>query len=190
LETFPKEVELRTGTASLSLMSREDASAMQAFASNLPAHDLMFLRRDIVKPEIIESWVKKIEAGNNISLIAKIDGNIIGYGTLSVGDIDWSRHVAELRIMVAPDSRETGIGRTLVRELFRLAVKRDIEKIYARMTVDQTGARKLFQELGFRPEALLANEVKDRAGELHDVLSMAVDVDAFLARRDIYGLNA
>ena len=189
MDTYPKEVELSNCKATLSLMSRQDGSDMQAFASSLPAHDLMFLRRDIVKPEIIESWVNKIEAGNNISVIAKIDGGIIGYGTLSLGDIDWSRHVSELRIMVAPDSRESGIGRTLVRELFRLAVERGVEKIYARMTVDQTGARKLFQELGFRPEALLIDEVKDRAGELHDVLSMAVDVDAFLARRDTYGLN-
>ena len=189
METFPKQVELKTGQASLSLMSRNDASAMQAFAGTLPAHDLMFLRRDIVKPEIIESWITKIESGANVSVIAKIEDEIIGYGTLSVGDIDWSRHVAELRIMVAPDSRESGIGRTLIRELFRLAVTRGIEKIYARMTIDQTGARKLFQELGFRPEAMLVNEVKDRDGKLHDVLSMAVDVDAFLARRDTYGLN-
>ena len=190
METFPKQVELRTGQTSLSLMSRNDASSMQAFASSLPAHDLMFLRRNIVKPEIIESWIKKIESGTNISIIAKTEDEIIGYGTLSLGDIDWSRHVAELRIMVAPDSRESGIGRTLVRELFRLAVKQGIEKIYARMTVDQTGARKLFQELGFRPEAMLANEVKDRDGKLHDVLSMAVDVDSFMSRRDIYGLNS
>ncbi len=189
MTTFPKEVDLRSGKASLSLMSAGDAVEIQTFAASLPAHDLMFLRRDIVKPEVVDSWLKKIDSGINVTVIARIDATIVGYGTLSMGDIDWSRHVAEIRIMVAPDCRETGVGRTLIRELFRLALDRNIEKIFARMTVDQTGARKLFQELGFRPEALLANEVKDRSGKLHDVLSLAVDVDAFLARRDVYGLN-
>ena len=189
METFPKEVELRNGQASLHLMSAQDATDMQVFATTLPAHDLMFLRRDILQPRVIDTWVKKIEAGANITIIATIDGAIVGYGTLSQGDIDWSRHVAELRIMVGPDSRETGIGRIVVRELFRLSLDKNIEKVYARMTLDQTGARKLFQELGFRPEALLENEVNDREGNVHDVLSMAVDVQTFLARRDSYGLN-
>lgn len=189
MDTFPKEVELRNGKASLHLMSEQDATAMLAFAKTLPAHDLMFLRRDILKPRVIDSWIRKIESGKNISVIATIDNEIIGYGTLSRGEIDWSRHVAELRIMVGPDHRETGVGRILVRELFSIALGKSIEKIYARMTLDQTGARKLFQELGFHPEALLENEVKDREGNLHDVLSMAVDVATFHARRDSYGLN-
>ena len=189
METFPKEVELRNGQASLHLMSEQDADNMLAFAKTLPAHDLMFLRRDILQPHVIESWVRKIESGKNITVIATIDDEIIGYGTLSRGEIDWSRHVAELRIMVGSDHRETGVGRIIVRELFNIALGKSIEKVYARMTLDQTGARKLFQELGFHPEALLENEVKDREGKVHDVLSMAVDVETFHARRDSYGLT-
>ncbi|MBQ0719837.1 MAG: N-acetyltransferase [Gammaproteobacteria bacterium] len=189
METFPKEIELRNGQASLHLMSEHDTTDMLAFAKTLPAHDLMFLRRDILQPHVIESWVRKIESGKNITVIATVDKEIIGYGTLSRGEIDWSRHVAELRIMVGPNHRETGVGRIIVRELFRIALDKSIEKIYARMTLDQTGARKLFQELGFHPEALLENEVKDREGKVHDVLSMAVDVETFHARRDSYGLT-
>ena len=189
METFPKEAELRNGQASLHLMSEKDAAGMLAFSQTLPTHDLMFLRRDILQPHVIQSWVRKIESGKNITVIATIDNEIIGYGTLSRGEIDWSRHVAELRIMVGPNHRETGVGRIIVRELFRIALGKSIEKIYARMTLDQTGARKLFQELGFHPEALLENEVKDREGKVHDVLSMAVDVETFHARRDSYGLT-
>ncbi len=189
METFPKQVELRNGQASLHLMSGQDNADMLAFAKTLPPHDLLFLRSDILQPRVIEAWVKKIESGKNISVIATIDGEIIGYGTLSRGEMDWSRHVAELRIMVGPNHRETGVGRVLVRELFRIALDKSIEKVYARMTLDQAGARKLFAELGFHPEALLENEVKDREGNLHDVLSMAVDVETFLARRDRYGLS-
>ena len=122
-------------------------------------------------------------------VIAEIDGRMAGYGMLSLNDLDWSRHLAELRVLVHPDYRETGLGRAMIREVFALAVNRGVEKVIARMTLDQTAARSLFQELGFRPEALHENEVKDRAGKLHDVLRMAVDVQALLARRDSYGLG-
>lgn len=188
METFPKSVQLRKGTAALRLMSRDDGDEMLSFARGLPAHDLMFLRRNITSAEGVAGWVEKIEAGLTATIIAEIDGHIVGYGTFTLSDYDWSRHVAELRVMVKPECRETGIGRILVREVFRLALAQGVEKMVARMTLDQTGARKLFQELGFRPEALLEHEVKDRNGQLHDVLVMAVDVDAFMARRDSFGL--
>lgn len=188
METFPKKVELNKGDASLHLMTRVDEKPVLAFAQALPAHDLMFLRRDITKPEVVTAWVDKIEDGGTVSVIAEKNGEMIGYGTLSLSDYSWSRHVAELRIMVRPDCRDSGIGRILTREMFRLALVKKIEKLVARMTLDQTAARKLFQELGFRPEALLENEVKDRSGKLHDVLVMAVDVESFLAKRDAFGL--
>ncbi len=189
MNTFPKTIALRHGTAKLRMMSRADADAILAFARSLPAHDLLFLRRNITNAVGVAGWVEKIEAGLTATLIAEIDGEIAGYGTFTVSDYDWSRHVAELRVMVKPERRESGIGRILVREVFRLALARGIEKMVARMTLDQTGARKLFQELGFHPEALLAHEVKDRNGQPHDLLVMAVDVDAFLARREVYGLH-
>lgn len=189
MESFPKQVELNKGTVELHLMTRADEQRMLAFAQALPEHDLMFLRRDITRPDVVEAWVDKIEAGGTVTVIADENGEMIGYGTLSFSDYGWSRHVAELRVMVRPDKRDTGAGRSLTREVFRLALDNGVEKIFARMTLDQTAARKLFQELGFRPEALLEDEVKDRHGELHDVLVMAVNVQAMLAKRDAFGLG-
>ena len=189
LEHFPKQVELNKGSVELHLMTRADEQRMLSFAQALPEHDLMFLRRDITRPEVIKAWVDKIEAGGTVTVIADQCGEMIGYGTLSFSDYSWSRHVAELRVMVRPDKRDSGAGRFLTREVFRLALANGVEKMVARMTLDQTAARKLFQELGFRPEALLEDEVKDRHGELHDVLVMAVNVQAMLAKRDAFGLG-
>lgn len=190
LDTFPKTIELTRGAGSLHLMSRADEEVVLRFAQALPPHDLMFLRRDITRPEVISAWIDKIEDGGTFSAIARQDGEMIGYGTLSLSEYSWSRHVAEIRIMVRPDRRDSGIGRILTREMFRLALSQNIEKIVARMTLDQTAARKLFQELGFHPEALLENEVKDRLGKKHDVLVMAVDIESFMAKRDAFGLGS
>lgn len=70
----------------------------------------------------------------------------------------------------------------------KTAVTLGIEKIIARMTPDQTGARTVFEGLGFRPEGLLRDEVKDRAGKTHDILLMANNVATFLARGEAYGI--
>jgi L-amino acid N-acyltransferase YncA len=189
LDTYPKTVRLRATTALLRPLAHGDAEEVLVFARSLPAHDLMFLRRDITKPETVAHWLEEVDQGLALVVIAEIDGRMAGYGMLSLNDLDWSRHLAELRVLVHPDFRETGLGRAMIREVFALAVNRGVEKVIARMTLDQTSARSLFQELGFRPEALHENEVKDRAGKLHDVLRMAVDVQALLARRDSYGLG-
>ena len=57
------------------------------------------------------------------------------------------------------------------------------------MTLDQTSARALFEELGFRNEAILKDHMKDGAGEYHDLLVMAVNVDEFLARKQAFGMQ-
>ncbi len=189
MDSYPKTVPLRTGSAVLRPLAQGDAEEVLTFARSLPVHDLMFLRRDITNPATVAHWIEEVDLGLALIIIAEIDGRMAGYGMLSLNDLDWSRHLAELRVLVHPDFRETGLGRTMIREVFHLAVGRGIEKVIARMTLDQTAARSLFQELGFRPEALHENEVKDRSGKRHDVLRMAVDVQALLARRDSYGVN-
>ena len=74
-----------------------------------------------------------------------------------------------------------------MREGFNLALALDIEKLLARMTPDQSAARVLFEELGFKPEALLKDYVKDRDGNYHDMLLKACSVPEFLAQREAYG---
>lgn len=189
MDAYPKTVSLRSGAAVLRPLTHDDAEEVLTFARSLPAHDLMFLRRDITNPATVAHWLEEIDRGLALIVVAEIDDRMAGYGMLSLNDLDWSRHLAELRVLVHPDYRETGLGRTMIREVFRLAVDHGVEKVIARMTLDQTAARSLFQELGFRPEALHENEVKDRSGQLHDVLRMAVDVKALLARRDSFGVN-
>jgi hypothetical protein len=57
------------------------------------------------------------------------------------------------------------------------------------MTVDQRSAIALFEELGFRPEALLAGHVADREGRLHDLVLLGHDVDAVRGRMQAFGLS-
>lgn len=192
MEGFPKTIRLKEKLLTFRLMAAEDGSRMLAFAQQLPAHDLMFLRRDITQQASIDNWIQDIESGRMYTILAEQETAqetlIVGYSSLFRNDFDWSRHVAEIRVLVTEPLRKSGLGRALTREAFNIALMLGVQKIAARMTLDQAGARTVFEELGFRPEAVLKDEVKDREGKTHDILLMANDVKTFLARGEAYGL--
>jgi RimJ/RimL family protein N-acetyltransferase len=72
-------------------------------------------------------------------------------------------------------------------ECFPIAMELGIEKLTAYMTADQAAAIALFEELGFRPEAVLSEHVQDRDGTKFDVVMLSHDVNKFLARLHIFG---
>jgi L-amino acid N-acyltransferase YncA len=186
---YPREVDLKGSRVTLRLMSGSDGSVALAFARALPEHDLLFLRRDITQPEAIEIWLNGIERGRITSVLAESGGQVQGYATVDRGELSWSPHVAELRVLVSAAMRGKGLGRLLTQEAFAIALGLGIEKIVAQMTVDQKGAIAVFEGMGFRPEALLRDQVKDREGRKHDLLILAHEVAKFHAQMEAYGVT-
>ena len=154
---------------------RGDVVAVGQFAAALPAHDLLFLSRDIQHARVIEAWAQSIADGEIDSLIA-LDGNTVVATTAIVRDaMSWSPHVAEIRVLVAPGVRGHGLGRLLLDGSIALAIDRGATKLIARMTPDQRGAIALFEESGFRGEAMLRDHVRDRDGKVFDLAILALD---------------
>ncbi len=185
---YPREVELEGRTVRLELMSPNDRDKLHALAKKVPDHDLLFLHRDITNRMAIDAWIDDLERGVLASVLAEEDGSVMGYATIEPERDPWSRHVAELRVLVAPAGRGRGLGRLLTQEAFAVALSAGIEKITARMTPDQKAAVRTFQGLGFRPEALFRDHVTDRAGRRHDLLVLSHDVAGFHALLEAYGV--
>ena len=178
-ERYPAAGPVGGRRVSLRLMDSGDGDAMLAFARGLPEHDLLFLRRDITQPDQVETWVQRIEAGVTTSLLLlDEDGTIAGYATVDRNDLPWSQHVAELRVLVGPTLRGRGVGRLLTEEAFRIALGMGVDKVIGQMTVDQHQAIGVFRSLGFQPEALLRDHVKDRDGNKHDLVILSHDIAA------------
>jgi RimJ/RimL family protein N-acetyltransferase len=155
----------------------EDQEAMMRFARALPEHDLLFVGRDLKHRKVVEAWLARIEDGHIDSLIAvTADGTIVATTAMIRDPLGWSPHVGEVRLLVAIEMRSHGLGRTMLRETFRIASHRDLRKLTARMTPDQVGAIALFQRLGFRAEALLKDHVMRRDGKVHDLAIFSQDV--------------
>lgn len=168
----------------------DDRDAMLAFAGTLSEHDLMFLGRDLRHPRVIAAWLAAIEEGWIDSLIAADDGGaLLGTAALVRDPLGWSAHVGEVRLLVDPAKRGAGLGRDLLEALFAIATQHGLSKLSARMTPDQAGSVALFESLGFRGEALLKGEVRDTAGNVHDLVVLSLDIGRANAHGMALGLD-
>ena len=177
--TYPWTTSVDGVRLTFRLMEPSDREAMLEFARSLPNNDLIFLRTDITEPRTVDAWINYIKAGRTISVIAEDGAKIAGYASIHLNDALWTRHVGELRVLVGRDHRGIGLGKRLTNEAFAIAKDLGLRKITAQMPTEQRGARGVFERLGFRPEALLADHVMSRDGQTHDLLIMSYDVAGF-----------
>ena len=189
MRTYPETRTVGGEDVTLRYMAPADKPGMLAFARGIPEHDLLFLRRDITEETAIDEWLADIAGGFVTTLLAEAGGKVVGYATIHKNKLRWEAHVAELRIMIAEAMRGKGLGRILTQEAFAIALTQGIEKMVAQMTLDQKGAIATFEGIGFRPEALLRDHVKDRQGAKHDLLVLSHEVAQFEARHNAYGVS-
>jgi L-amino acid N-acyltransferase YncA len=187
--TYPETRVIGNRQVTLRHMTPADKQGLLAFARGLPEHDLLFLRRDITQDDAVDDWIRELETGEIATVLAVVGNEIVGYATIHRSMLRWTAHVAELRVMVAESMRGAGLGRVLTQEAFAIALSQGIEKMVAQMTLDQKGAIATFEGLGFRPEALLRDQVKDRQGNKHDLLMLSHEVARFEAQLAAYGVN-
>ncbi|MBF9149488.1 GNAT family N-acetyltransferase [Novosphingobium jiangmenense] len=187
--SYPRTVSAGPHTIELRLLQPGDADALIAFAQGLPQHDLLFLLRDIRNPRVVAAWIEQVQRGQIRSLVAVEGSEIVGCTALARDELSWSPHVADIRMLVSPRMRGTGFGRVLAQECVAMAMADGVSKLTARLTPDQGAALTVFEDLGFRPEALLRDHVRDTAGELHDIAIMALDLERQGGLKAAYGMG-
>ena len=175
--------------APVAIQSLADCSeqALETFVGKLPVHDLLFLDRDIRQPRVLAAWRRAIEQGAVHSLVAIAGDEIVATTAVIKDPQSWSAHVADVRLLVLPASRGKGVGRALLEASIEHAIGEGATKLTARMTPDQRGAITLFEESGFRGEALLRDQVRDTNGDLHDIAVLSLDVAREQSRTQALG---
>jgi L-amino acid N-acyltransferase YncA len=186
---YPRSADCKDGPVQLDLLVPEDRERLLVFADELPEHDLLFLKRNIREPKVVDAWLSSVAAGDIYSITASRDGKILGCTALLSDKLSWSAHVGELRVLVASEMREQGLGRLLIQECFIVGLELGLEKLVAQMTTDQEAAMSVFEDMGFRTEALLKDHVQDNKGTRYDLIMLSHDVEQFHAQLDVYGLT-
>ena len=179
-------ITIRRPTGSVAFADRQvtlrplgaaDQDAILHFAQRLPAHDLRFLRRDITDPGDVGDWLANVARGSAAAIVALFQDEIVGYATIDRGRLRWTAHVAEIRVLVDPAMRGSGLGAALLQIVFDAALEAGVRKLVAQMTVDQEAAATLFRRLGFEQEVIRRGHAMDADGQLNDLLVLSLITD-------------
>ncbi len=162
LEGYPKRVTLQDG-ASLILrpMTRDDQYALYSFFIGLSEEDRRFLRNDVTDRKLIEKWARNLNYDKVVPILAESDDKIVANATLHYQTFGWGRHVAEIRITIAPEFQGRGLGPLLLDEIYQVAAQNNVKKILARIVTVRSNLIKSFEKNGFTLVAVLKNYVKD-----------------------------
>jgi L-amino acid N-acyltransferase YncA len=177
LGSYPREIQVGENRAvTLRLMAKSDRDRMVDFARALPPDDLLFLRRNITDPQVVDDWLRDIERGRTVTVLGERGDELLAYASLLSRETFWGRHMGEIRVLVRPDYRGLGLGFQLASDVFAIAKEAGIEQMIARMTAEQKRTRARLERLGFKKDAIFRGFVRDQEGKPRDLLIMSAGV--------------
>ena len=142
-----------------------DEDALLSFFRKIPEEDRFYLKEDVTDPKIIRRWTSELDYYRVLPLVAVKDGRIIADGTLHHGRSGARRHIGEVRVVVDPEYRNRGVGRSLLSKLVETARRRGLEKLILEVVSEtESAAKHTAQVLGFVPVAALPYHVQDQQG--------------------------
>jgi ribosomal protein S18 acetylase RimI-like enzyme len=164
----------------------DHCDALLRFFSGLPEGDLTFIEEEVTDPETVRSWTTGGGAqGRWVSV--DDDGEVAGY--VAVRPLPgWSDHVGRVRLAVSPARRGSGLGRELARRALVEAVGSGLTKLVVEVVAEQGAALALFTDLGFSGEALLTDHIRDRGGQVRDLMVLAHHVGQTWSGMDTVGI--
>ncbi|HUW81379.1 MAG TPA: GNAT family N-acetyltransferase [Phycisphaerae bacterium] len=178
LRGYPKTVRIKDGSEiTLRPMTAGDRDGVLAFFRALPEDDRMFLKHDVTHPEVVDRWVAGLDYEQVVPILAIRDDRVIADGTLHLNLHGWTRHIGDIRIVVARDHQGLGVGTQMARELVGLAQQRGLEKLQAEVVEDAMGAIVMFQKLGFRIEVVRRQHVLDLKGQHRNLVILVNNVE-------------
>jgi ribosomal protein S18 acetylase RimI-like enzyme len=161
-----------------------DEAALIRFFERIPEGDRTFLKEDVGDPAVRLAW-----AAPGAARAIAVEGDEV-VGSVAVVPLHgWSSHVGEVRLVVDPAHRGHGVGAALARRAVVDAVGLGLAKVVVDVIADQAALIGMFRSLGFEPEALLLDHVRDRAGELRDLMVLANAVDDHFAAMASAGIT-
>lgn len=176
--------QVDTSGPTIAALGAPHAEALVRFFAELPEGDLTFIKEDVTDPATVRGWVG---AGPGRWVALDAEGVVAGY-VAARRLPGWSDHVAELRLVVDPRHRGGGLGRVLARHAVTEAIASGATKLVVEVVAEQGAALALFTGLGFRGEALLEDHIRDRSGQLRDLMVLAHRVEATWSAMDTLGL--
>ena len=154
-------------------LTRSDVGDLAGLFGRLSDRDITVIRENVHDLERTE----RLADAADLRWVAVADaGRVVGYAAVNRLP-GWSDHVGELRLVVEPSLRGSGIGRKLSQQALRGAFSIGIRKVVIELATNEDAVLEMFSRLGFTGEALLRNHIRDRDGGLRDLVILAHHAD-------------
>ena len=165
-------------------LDSRDRDALAAFLRRIPEGDRTFFKEPVDDDAVLDAW-----AVDPLGRWLALDGGaVVGYVAV-VPLHGWSSHVGEIRLIVDPQHRGEGVSTALTRHAIVAALRSGRSKLVVEVLADQEFTIEMFRGLGFDPEALLTGQVRDRGGELRDLMILALSAGDGAAAAVASGLS-
>jgi L-amino acid N-acyltransferase YncA len=165
---------------------RDDLDALLQFFERVPESERTFLKEPVLDRDTVEAWLTGERGRRGLALAD--DGRVVGYVAV-IRQTGWSDHVGEVRLVVDPQERGQGLGRALARWALLQALECNLKKLTVEVVAEQEGAVAMFGGLGFQAEGLLRDHVRDRDGELRDLILLSHSVDDAWSAMETAGID-
>ena len=174
LKDYPKEVILKDGTGvTLRPLKDGDENTLFKMFRRLSVDDLWFLNHDVSDPGLIADWINNLDPNRVISIVALLEGRIVGNAVLMMKRHGAKSHIGKVRISVDPGFRDRRLGTWMLLDLVNLSMAMGLQMLVMRLVQDRdasliNGVRKL----GFIEEAVLKNYLMGGEGQAHNLVIM------------------
>ena len=170
LEGYPKTITMKDGAAlTVRLMTRDDEHDVSRFFGGLPEEFRRYLGHEVTDRRIIARWMRELDYGKKLPLLAEHEGRIVASATLLRQTFGWGRHVGEVRVVIAPEFQGRGLGGILLEEIGAIGAQSGLRKLAARIVTGRADIIRALERAGFRSVAVLKEYVKDATGKYADL---------------------
>jgi RimJ/RimL family protein N-acetyltransferase len=170
IKSYRNVVTLRDGAhVLLRAMTLEDQQGLEELFAPLSDDDMLYFRDNVRDRAVIQRWGEDLDYERVLPLLALVRERIVGQATLHFGRGP-KRHLGEVRIFLAKDFRQRGLGSRMLATVIDLAKKEELHALIAEIVIDQTRVIKAFQRLGFTLRATYEDYFMLPDGETRDVV--------------------
>jgi RimJ/RimL family protein N-acetyltransferase len=148
-----------------------DRDALVTLFKSLSADDLQYFRSDVTDSAVVARWADEVDYHRVFPLIAVVGDQLVGTCTLHLGGGP-TRHLAEIRVFLAKESRRRGIGTALLKAQIEIARKLGLQQIIAEIVESRPQVAHAFEHLGFQRECTLRDHFMTPGGETLDLIVM------------------
>jgi RimJ/RimL family protein N-acetyltransferase len=120
----------------------------------------------------LEELLTEIRHGNIISVLAEVDGKIVGNGEIVRGEYKETKHHGRLAVTIQGTHRGLGIGREMIRALLAEARRQGLKNVHVEFLARNKQAISAYEKAGFKRVGRIPGKVY-RDHRLLDALIMA-----------------